>query len=439
MLKFIEIILAVLLTSFFYFPVEFVFLPGINTKMMLAVLGLMFAAYRLIQKKQSLVISRELLWMEIIAGTVSLVSLLSITINHTPDTSYVSYIISFNVWLSGAYAVCYIIKAIHGRIDAQLVLDYLAAACVFQCVMAIAIDRNPAVMMWVDRVFSFGQGGLRKLKRIYGIGAALDVAGMRFSAVLAGLGFYLAEIKKPLRPWPRILYILSFFIIVVIGNMVARTTLTGAIIGLAIIILGLIFKPADESSSSKSVAVLTWLGLLTLGTAYCVFLYNTDASMRKLFRFAFEGFFSLAEKGYWDVSSNNKLQTMVVFPETLHTWIIGDGYFLNSRYDINYLGDATDQGFYMGTDIGYLRFIFYFGIVGLIPMMCVILYPTVVCMRYFRNDRLLFLLAMLVGLIVWAKVSTDLFCFFALFLCAAALQDTPEEEVPNLEPDSSVS
>ena len=160
-----------------------------------------------------------------------------------------------------------------------------------------------------------------------------------------------------------------------------------------------------------------------IGIAICVPLYNTNPQAHKLLRFAFEGFFSLAEEGHWEVSSNEKLKTMVVFPETMHTWIIGDGYFMNARYDENYLGDSTDMGFYMGTDIGYLRFIFYFGILGLIPMIGVIVYSAFVCMRHFPRERLFFLLAMMVGLIVWFKVSTDIFLYLALFLSAAALKD----------------
>ena len=95
---------------------------------------------------------------------------------------------------------------------------------------------------------------------------------------------------------------------------------------------------------------------------------------------------------------------------------------MNSRYDENYLGDSTDMGFYMGTDIGYLRFIFYFGILGLIPMLGIIIYSAVVCMRHFPSEWFFFLLALLVGLIVWLKVSTDVFIYLALFLSAAALQ-----------------
>ena len=421
MVKFIGILIAAILTSFFYFPFEFTFLPGINVKMMLAVAGLVFAAFNLLRKR-TLSVPLEFVLLVAIACAVSLASLLSITINQTPDNTYASYVISFMVWLSGAYAVCNIIEMVHGRIDPMLVLDYLTAVCLFQCIISLVIDSSPALARWVNATMEFGQEVPIETKRLYGMGAQLDVAGARFSAVLAALGFYLAELGQPLPLVRRWLYILSFIAISVIGNMIARTTVVGLGIGLAIVVLAILFRPSLPGKNNKTGQVLSWISFLLIGIAVCVVLYNANASARRLFRFAFEGFFSLAEKGRWEVGSNETLKTMVVFPETLHTWIIGDGYFENSRNDPNYLGDATRLGFYMGTDVGYLRFIFYFGLVGLIPMMGVIIGSAIVCMRHFRKEAWLFVLALLVGLVVWLKVSTDIFCFFALFLSAAALQ-----------------
>ena len=423
--RFLLVLITCILVSCYYFPFEFVALPGINTKMMLAVLGLGFAVMGLI-KQRSLSISREFLFLLLFAASVSLASLLSITLNQTPDTTYVSYIVSFSVWLSGAFSICCLIRALHGSISVQLVLDYLIGVALMQCIAALWIDSSPNIARMVNSTINFGQIVPIEVKRLYGFGATLDVAGARFSAILVGIGFYLSEIKEKLSFQRRILYILAFITISVIGNMIARTTMVGMIIGLVITFVCIVFKPEDNGSD-KITMVLSWAGILVLGVLVCIYLYNTAPQAKKFFRFAFEGFFSLVEKGHWEVSSNEKLKTMVVFPETIHTWMIGDGYFMNSRYDINYLGDATDQGFYMGTDVGYLRFIFYFGVVGLIPMMGVIIYSAVICMRRFREERLLFLMALAVGLIVWFKVSTDIFCFFALFLSAAALLQEPAE------------
>ena len=40
MFKYIAMLFVTVLTSMYFFPFEFFFLPGVNTKMMMAVLGL---------------------------------------------------------------------------------------------------------------------------------------------------------------------------------------------------------------------------------------------------------------------------------------------------------------------------------------------------------------------------------------------------------------
>ena len=220
-------------------------------------------------------------------------------------------------------------------------------------------------------------------------------------------------------------YTISFIVIAVIGNMMARTTTVGLLIGAAWLIAGpFIVRRKHGGGFGKLLVFLITTAALVM---VCVMLYNTNPQMREFFRFGFEGFFALVEEGHWQVDSNEMLKNMVVWPETMHTWIIGDGYFSNSRYDPNYLGDATDFGFYMGTDVGYLRFIFYFGIAGLVWIVAVVAYSAYVCGKYFKQYAWLFAMALLVGLTVWAKVSTDIFLFFALFLCVVALYDGQED------------
>ena len=76
----------------------------------------------------------------------------------------------------------------------------------------------------------------------------------------------------------------------------------------------------------------------------------------KVIPYAFELFFSLFNEGKLDSSSvNDMLENMIFFPDSLDQWLIGDGY----------LEDPVVSGNnYMGTDLGYLRFLFYFGIFG---------------------------------------------------------------------------
>lgn len=432
MIKLLKIILTVLITSFFYFPVNFVFLPS-NTKNILAAIGLLFIVFYLIRQKE-FSIPKQLLILLLLSCMVSIMSLVSITYNQTPDTTYVTYIRAAIIWLCSAFATGCIIKVTHGRIDIPLVTHYLIGACIFQCVMAMLIEFIPAVQLFVDRYVQQGQDVLKDMGRLYGLGAFLDVAGSRFAVVLVAISFLLVSSPKPTSIGLSIFYTLSFTVITVIGNMIARTTTVGALIGIVWMAVAPLILPATKKSNHNSGRTLAIFGTFAILIVTSIVLYNSFPDVKDLFRFGFEGFFSIFETGEWQTDSTSKLETMIVWPEELRTWIIGDGYFENSRVDPNYLGDSTDRGFYMGTDIGYLRFIYYFGILGMVWIIAVIVYSAYVCADLFKSFQWIFIMALVVGLAVWAKVSTDIFLFFCLFLSAAALQETPGD---NTSPDEA--
>ena len=89
---------------------------------------------------------------------------------------------------------------------------------------------------------------------------------------------------------------------------------------------------------------------------------------------------------------------MIVWPESLKTWIIGDGYIENPASDPNFLGEVTG-GYYRGTDIGYLRYIFYFGIIGLAALIAVFIKSTKICIDHFKGYKILFLLILCLAFI----------------------------------------
>ena len=220
--------------------------------------------------------------------------------------------------------------------------------------------------------------------------------------------------------------------------MIARTTLVGVIVALAYLLIRVFRSMMHKESYRQGRMIGTWLIVIALAIPLGITLYNTSKEFSEMLRFGFEGFFSYFESGEFETDSTAKLKSMIVWPEELRTWIIGDGYFENSRNDINYLGDATDRGFYMGTDIGYLRFIFYFGIIGLIAMSAVVIHSGLIGIKYFPEYKNLFLLAILINFLVWLKVSTDILLFFYLFVTATIVEqefmdDEEEEEEEELE------
>lgn len=320
------------------------------------------------------------------------------------------------VWLCAAYMAVSIIRMVHGTLSVRLVANYLIAVCTLQCLIAISISQIPIVSDIVNSIFYTYEEGMAA-GRLYGIGASLDVAGLRFMAVLVINAYIISilsedESSKYLK-W----YIASFLITGFISNMISRTSAFGVAIGLSYLLL---------ASLSKKIGVRTnfarlWkyislsIGALTVGV---IFLYQTNQGFRDNMHYGFEGFFSLYEKGKWEVNSNRGLIYMwkYIKPESARTWIIGDGYCDDPNKDPYYTGSQPKGGYYKGTDVGYMRFIFYFGIIGTIALIGYFCQTAHVCSTHFPNYRYMFLLILLCNFIGWIKVSTDIFLVFAIFL-----------------------
>jgi len=430
MIKALMTILMGVMVSFYFFPIEFTFLPGVNTKMAMAGFGLVVLMVRMAQRQQSYIDS-GIFRFSLIAILVSLFGFIAAAYNGTPDYTYATYIVSMWVWLSGAYVVVTFMRALHGYVSVELVCNYLIAVCTMQCISALMIDSIPAFKAFINTYVSgFGFVDiytLEKGKRLYGIGSALDVGGLRFSAILCAIAYITNRIASTTQRKFIGLYLLCFILIGLVGNMIARTTTIGLGLSIAYWIYALCRRNTEAAQENSY--LWRWLiGSIVVALLIIVPLYNISPTFKANTRFAFEGFFSLVEKGRWEVHSNNILMNMYVFPDNLKTWIIGDGYLENPIHtDPYYTGEVID-GFYMGTDVGYLRFIFYFGIFGLLAFITFFTSIAQSCMKKFQAQKAMFILFLAVNLIGWFKVATDIFLVFAPFLLISREENEAAEE-----------
>lgn len=422
--KYLSITFTVIITSFYFFSFEFLFLPGYNTKKVLAIIGLAVLSMRLAKKGNSL-LDRNVFTLSLLAGIVTIIACFSVVYNNTQDYAYSTYLFSFWVWLSSAYIVISLISEVHGKADIFIVCNYLIAVCVLQCILALAIDFVPTIKSIVNSTIGpmSGMGTAAEFaerERLYGIGAAVDVAGTRFAAIELIICYIC--VHSPKQTNQRLfLYMASFGIIAVVGNMIARTTTVGVLMGLGYWGYTTFFNSSNKMLMGRIWKIFAIFSMFMIPVV--VYFYSHNSDMRSYIRFGFEGFFSLWEEGTWEVHSNNVLQDMYRFPETLKTWLIGDAYFANPMSDPYYNGYHW-KGFYMGTDVGYLRFIFYFGLTGLVAFSFFVAKMAQSCIAISPDKKKLFWLLLLLNFIVWFKVSTDLVIVFALFLCVY------EEEEP---------
>ena len=362
MIRAIQVSIITILTSFFFFPFFFTFLPSVNTKMILAALGLItFVIDR--SNNHTQFFENKLFRISIGALGVSFCSFLSMTINNTPDNSYLSYIISMWVWLFAAYFCVYLMRQVHGEVSVETIGYYLVAVALLQCTLGMLINYFPFINNAVNSIVTGEKYMIGIEGRIHGIGCALDVGGGRLGAILIILAYVILQSIKRQKAWWVFTGLLgSFFYILVIGNMIGRTTTVGAAIAIAYLIFSLCSDRKIEVTSIRSFLSIAGL-VVIIGVIICVGLYNVSPEMHKLLRFGFEAFFNYFEHGNFETNSTNMLSEGMIFPDNFRTWIIGDGYMASGSNDPYYVGPA-DYGFYMNTDAGYSRFIFFFVLIG---------------------------------------------------------------------------
>ena len=393
--------LLVILVSFYLFPVSFVFLPrSLNSKILLAGFGVFAFMYDSVMTR-SITIPRYFLYSALFAIVFSLWCFYSINANATEDFTYVRYWISFFTWVLGAYAICFLFTHFTGSVSLSKVTYYLATVCVVQCFLAEAISLNPLFQYYVDRVFIQGQEFYKEINRMYGIGAALDPAGVRFSVVLVLMAHQMSSTGKVMEStfWS-LFYFLSYIIIVIIGSMIARTTWVGASLGLVYMIVSYLRLDRGYLSGKQQQFWLLFFGMTLLTILISTVLYRVSPDFRSNLRFGFEGFFNWAESGVFRTGSTDKLNgNMWVWPQDSRTWLIGTGYFDNWAF---------------GTDIGYCRFILYCGVVGMGIFSLLFIFSGISLMSKFPNFTIMGLFCIALVFIVWLKVSTDIFFLFSL-------------------------
>ena len=407
----IALICAIVVDAFFWDFILKIF-PVANSKMVLAVVGVLAYLMKCIKEHASTMSSR-VLFSGFLALLFSLWCFIVITVNGTNDMTYVNYIISFATWVGGAFGVVAILKLMHGRVDLMLITRYLAIICVAQCIIALMIDNIPAVEAVVKRTFLMGYDFYERTHRLYGIGCALDPAGVRFSAVLVLIAHQLVMEKRVRDSFAKSGFLfISFLFITLIGSMISRTTSIGTLLGLVYIIFGSI-RIQRGGYLSRSQISLTVLFLLLIGLAagVSVHLYNTSSTFHNDLRFGFEGFFNWIETGEFRTHSTDILQSMWRWPTDSPGWLIGYG-----RYGL----------FEWNTDIGYCNFVLYCGIIGLAIYSIYYIYNHFSLISRFRRFTFAAILLTAVTFIVWTKVATDIFLVDALLFCIDPDEDSRE-------------
>ena len=238
MWKLIQVLTIAVFVNCSYYSFNFAFwVSGPNTKMILALFGVLWFLYDSWRGGRGVSIPRVLLGGAIFSILYSLVNLVAVEINNTDDYSYANYITTFLVWAFSVYPAIRCIRIVHGEVTIPRITYYLVGVTVFQCVTGLLNDNFPAAQNFTDSIVFWAGDFYESIDRIRCFSVALDPAGVRFSLVLILISAVIcsdAEVQRS--RWTVFLLLISYMLISVIGNMVARTTSTGMAMGLVLLL-----------------------------------------------------------------------------------------------------------------------------------------------------------------------------------------------------------
>src|SRR5699024_8719355 len=143
--------------------------------------------------------------------------------------------------------------------------------------------------------------------------------------------------------------ILYWFVVILVfigGLLTARSFLIAILLG--ILMLSVINSKSVVGfilSNLKAILLIIPIALLLYVVLGSIF---APEQFDKLFNYAFELFVNFFKGDGFESSSTNRLKEMYILPDNLITWLIGDGKM-----------QSLTGGYYMHTDVGYIRLIFY--------------------------------------------------------------------------------
>lgn len=287
-----------------------------------------------------------------------IVAIISSVLNGGGDGFFIKYAVSVFLALFAFFTPIYLINKVYGEVSFEIVVKYIIVCNVIYLVLSVLMFLSSGLRDILLSFLRIEGGTLVALD----ISEGLRLQGFGVSFFNAGVieGFYLILIALCIKfevfgRGGRKILLICFLLFGLLGTFVSRTTLVGLLLGLLIIIT--YYIKTSPANIVEPISVLIVCSLIVGG----IFVLNPNYfdDFSAIFKWAFEIFYNYAYTGNFETSSSNyTLRMYGIIPDNFKTWIIGDALWIDKR----------DFTYYMGTDVGWFRMVFYFGILGVISM-----------------------------------------------------------------------
>lgn len=269
------------------------------------------------------------------------------TVHLTFDFSYIKTIFGQMIhFICGIFIILYLKNK--NRIDSSDIEKYIIYAFLIQSLIQLIAITSPTIAAFIlyfnraEALQAAYGGGVRGLALSSGVGWSL--------ALTYGL-VYIIYTKRYLLNRIRIKEILGGIILLSGTFFAGRTGFVGACLGSLFFLLN-----NQKKILYKFFFVLEIFFSLILFCClfYLLFPGLTNHLVEKVFPFALEPFYKLYYNDRFSTGSTDVLSEMWQVPVSLSEFLFGTGYFM----------DPVSGAYYKAVDVGVLRNLFYWGILG---------------------------------------------------------------------------
>ncbi len=410
-----------LLYFLYIFNISFAPLPYyLRTRILLGVIGLALATLML----HPLRISKSAVFFLCILGLLLVPSGITAVANRVIDPWFIQYVAQQVLHLFGAYVLVLLSVRLVRDFDLDKLFTLVVSAVALNNLFALIMFFVPPLQDFMIAVQNYDELARTKLEeyldmgfRFYGWGIQTFFMGGLLSGYALVLLAYL--LRKERRGWRGFLLVLLFLFITITGLFIARTTLVGALLGGLYLFWPERWNPTLSLAAIRRnflfVAVL--VGAIVAGIATLNYVFP-DAWNTDVIGYALELYINLDQGDEIATQSTDHLLTMYIWPDNWQTWLIGDGLF------------NVPGGFYMDTDVGYLRMIYYFGLLGMTVFFLVQLFLVWRIHWLYRDRHMAFLLLVSLGYVLLlnlkALADVNIFLFLMLWLGVFSQQSATE-------------
>ncbi|GGE23842.1 O-antigen polymerase [Sphingobacterium cellulitidis] len=412
-------ILTILLLFFYIFPIFPKVLP-IPLDRLIEILGLFY--FVLTIRKNAYLISNKYIFKTIgLAILLFVVSFIPLLGNYDGlETEVIKISFDLILFLFGSFLICDLIKRNFNNFSIIKVFEILILVFSMQGVISLLFYFQPSIYNSYTNLLNtdVSQNLYERLHlaelRLMGVGNAFFNGVIKYGICLIILTFlkYIPSSifhKKPL------LFLSVFVFIVLVGIMTGRTFFIAVLISICILCY-FEFKRIDKLII-KALFIPIVIALI-IAPFYFLFSNYVDTNrLDNTLNFVLEFYYNYEATGQFSTNSSSGTLSMYVWPEELSTWIIGDGRFIN-----------PDGSYYMHTDVGYLRLIYYFGLVGTFVVFFIQFQIILFISKNVKNTKISYCLFFIFIwiLILNLKGIAYFFAFEILFLVASLIENKSE-------------